>query len=92
MPGTPGVEGDQQVQALLLTDLADEQPVGPHPQRLLDQAALPDLALALQVGLPGLHRHRVRQPHLELEHLLTGDHTLARRDGRGQTVERGRLP
>ena len=51
----------QQVEALLLPHLADDDPVGPHPQRLLDQPAQRDLAGALEVRLPGLHRHDVRQ-------------------------------
>jgi hypothetical protein len=38
----PGVEGDQQVEAFLLADLSDDQAVGPHPQRLLDEAPLTD--------------------------------------------------
>ena len=43
--GQPGVQRDQQVQRLLLTDLADDHAAGPHPQRLLDQPAQPDLAV-----------------------------------------------
>ena len=90
MPGIPELKAIRRSRHSSWTDLADDQPVGPHPQRLLDQAALADL-LALQVGLPGLHGHRVRQPDLELEHLLAGDHPRPRRDGRGQAVEGGRL-
>ena len=92
MPGQAAVEGDEQVQALLLPHLADDHPVGPHAQRLLDQAAQPDLAGALEVGLPRLHRHPVRQRQPELEDLLAGDDALARRDRRGQAVEHRRLP
>jgi hypothetical protein len=91
MPGIPGVERDQQVETLLLPDLADEQAVGPHAQRLLDEATLADLAFALEVGLPGLHGDRVGQVHLELEDLLAGDHPFTGRDGRGQAVEGGGL-
>ena len=59
-PRDPGVEGQQQVEALLLAHLADDEAAGSHPQRLLDQPAQPDLALALEVRLPGLHRDRRR--------------------------------
>ena len=63
MPGSPGVQRDQQVEALLLAHLADDDPVGPHPQRLLDEPAQRDLAGALEAGLAGLHRDHVGQRH-----------------------------
>jgi len=53
------VEGDQQIQTLLLAHLAHQQAIGPHPQGLLDQTSQPDLTGALQVGLTGLHRDDV---------------------------------
>ena len=82
--GQPGVQRDQQVEALLLPHLADDDPGGPHPQRLLDQAAQRDLAGALEVGLAGLHRDDVGQRHPQLEDLLAGDDPLPRRDGRAR--------
>ena len=91
MPGKPGVERDQQVEALLLPDLADDDARRAHPQRLLDQPAQLDLAGALEAGLPALHRHDVGQRDLELEDLLGGDDPLLRRDGGGQAVEQRRL-
>jgi hypothetical protein len=36
-PGNAGIQGDEQVEAFLLTDLADDEPLGTHPQRLADQ-------------------------------------------------------
>src|SRR5215207_10768614 len=89
-PGEPrqsGVQRDQQVQRLLLTDLADDDARRPHPQRLLDQSSQLDLAGALEVGLPALHRDDVRQWHLELEDLLRGHDPLARWDCGGEAVE-----
>jgi hypothetical protein len=35
--GDAGIQGDEQVEAFLLTDLADDEPLGSHPQRLADQ-------------------------------------------------------
>ena len=80
MPGRPRVQRDEQVEALLLPHLADDDPRGPHPQRLLDQPAQRDLAGALEVGLAGLHRDDVGQRHPQLEDLFARDHPLAGRD------------
>ena len=59
MPGQPAVERDQQVERLGLAHLADDEPIGPHPQRLLDQPAQRDLAGALEARLAALHRDPV---------------------------------
>jgi len=59
--GRPGVERDEQVEALLLEDLAHDDPGGPHPQRLLDQPAQLDLAGAPEAGLAALHGDDVGQ-------------------------------
>ncbi|HVA61346.1 MAG TPA: hypothetical protein VNG13_12550 [Mycobacteriales bacterium] len=77
---------------LLLAHLADDDPGGPHPQRLLDQPAQPDLTGPFQVGLPGLHRHHVGQRDLQLENLFASDDALRSRDGRRQRVQERRLP
>ena len=58
-----------------------------HAQRLLHQPAQRDLAGALEVRLPGLHRDDVRQRDLQFEDLLDGDDPLARRDRRAQRVQ-----
>ena len=60
MPGQAAVQRDEQVQALLLAHLADDDPGGPHPQRLLDQAAQRDLAGALEVRLAASASRRRR--------------------------------
>jgi len=49
------VRGERQVQAVLLSDLADDDAVGMHPRRLLDETAQLDVANALQVGPTSLH-------------------------------------
>ncbi len=90
-PGQPGVERDEQVEALGLAHLADHDAGRPHPQRLLDQPAQRHLAGALEAGLPALHARHVAQRDPQLEHLLAGDHPLARGNGRRQAVEHRRL-
>ena len=41
--GQAGVHGDEQVEGLGLANLANQEAVRPHAQRLLDQAAQADL-------------------------------------------------
>ena len=53
-----GVHRREHVDHLGAADLADDEPVGPHPQRLPDQRAQGDLAGALDVGRPRLERRR----------------------------------
>jgi len=43
----PRVENQQQIEAVPGPRLADDDPVGPHPEALLDQVAQLDLAGAL---------------------------------------------
>ena len=79
MPGQPAVEREQQVEALLGPDLADDEPRRPHPQRFLDQMPQGDLAGALEPCLAGLHRHPVRVHELQLVDLLARDDAVAAR-------------
>jgi hypothetical protein len=58
------VQGDQQIQALLLPDFTDHNPLRAHPQGLPDEMAEADLACSFQVRLPGLHSHHIGQWHL----------------------------
>src|SRR4051812_1190799 len=85
------VQRNQQVEALLLTHLPDDDARGTHPQCLLDQAAERDLPGALQAGLATLHRGDVSLGDLQLEDLLARDDALSRRNGSRQAVEQGRL-
>ena len=91
MPGNAAVEGDEQVEALLLTHLPDDDPRRTHAQRLLDEPSQRDLAGALEAGLPALHRGDVALRDLQLEDLLARDDAFTRRDGCSEAVEQGRL-
>jgi len=53
----------------------------------LDQPTLRVPSGALGVGLAGLRRDDVGQRHPQLEHLIAGDHPLARGDSCAQAVE-----
>ena len=75
-----GVERGQQVADLGAADLADDQPVGPHPQRLPDQVAQLDPARALDVGGPGHQPDDVRMPRPQLGRVLDDDDALTRPD------------
>ena len=69
-PGNARVQGEQQVERLGIADLADDEPIGSHAQRLLDEAAKRHLAGALEARLPTLQRDEVRSIDRELERLL----------------------
>ena len=90
-PGQAGIQRDQQVERFFLPDLTDDHPARPHPERLLHQPTEPDLAVPLQIWLPGLHGDHVGQVRPELEDLLAGDHPLPGRDGIDQGVQQGGL-
>ena len=61
-----GVHGLEHVQRLAAADLADDDAVGPHAQRVDHQLADRHLPLALDVGRPGLQPHHVLLLELEL--------------------------
>jgi hypothetical protein len=86
-PGQSSVEREEQVEALLGADLADDDPRRPHPQRLLHEVAQRDPAGALEPGLAGLHRHPVRVVEPELVDLLARHHPVGARDRAGQAVQ-----
>ena len=56
----------QHVERLAGADLADDDPVGTHAKRVLDEVALSDLATPLDIGRPSLEAHNVRLLQLEL--------------------------
>ena len=72
-----GVHGLEHVERLGAADLADDDAVGAHAERVLDQVALVDLALALQVGGAGLQADHVRLLELQLGRVLDGHDALA---------------
>ena len=86
--GVTGVHGLEHVEGLAATDLADDDPVGPHPQGVADEVPDADLAAALGVGRAGLEPHDVGLLELELGGVLDGDDPLPLGDERRQHVER----
>ena len=82
----------QQVEALLLPHLADDEPRRAHPQRLLDQPAQRDLAGALEARLPALHRDHVAAA-ASFSSKTSSQVTTRSRGGiaAGQAVEQRRL-
>ena len=82
-----GVERGQQVAHLTAAHLADDQPVGAHPQGLADEVAQRDPAGALDVGRPGDQPHDVRVARPQLLGVLDADHPLPRIDSREQRGE-----
>ena len=85
--GQPGVEGEQEIEALGRSDLADDESGRPHAQRLLDQHPQRDLAGALEPGLARLQRHPVGMVALQLEDLLGRDESLRAGDGGRKAVQ-----
>ena len=86
-----GGHGLEHVEGLAAADLADDDAVGAHAQRVADQVADGDPALALDVGRPGLQADDVLLLELEFGGVLDGDDALAVRDQPGEGVEQGGL-
>ena len=86
-----GVHRLQHVERLAGANLADDDPVGPHAQRVLDQVALGDLALALDVRRPRFQPDDMLLLQLELGRILDRHDPLAVVDERRHGVEQGRL-
>src|SRR4029079_4008982 len=86
-----GVHRRQEVETLLAANLAEDDAVGAHTQRVDDEVADGNRALALEVGRPGFERQPVRLLQPKLGRVFDGDHTLTRVDHLRQGVEHGRL-
>ena len=71
-----GVHGLEHVERGGVTDLADDDAVGAHAQRVLDEVADGDRALALDVGRAGLEAQHVVLVQPELGGVLDGDDPL----------------
>ena len=82
-----GVHRLQHVERGGVTDLTDDDAVGAHAQRVLDQVADGDRALALDVGRAGLEAQHVVLVQPELGGVLDGDDPLVVGDERRQHVE-----
>ena len=86
-----GIHGLKHVEGLLGTHLAEDHPVGPHPQGILDQFALADLTLAFEVGGARFHPRDVRLLKLKLGGVLDCDEAFLVTDRLGEGIEERRL-
>ena len=75
-----GVHRLQHVEGLFAAALADDDAIGAHAQRVLDEIALTDLALALDVRRSRLHARDMRLLQLQLGRVLDGDEALGVRN------------
>ncbi len=82
-----GVHGLQEIERLRSAHLADDDPLGPHAQAVLDQIAHGDLALALEVGRARFEANDVGLLQLKLGGVLAGDDALVVIDAAGHAVE-----
>ncbi len=71
-----GVHRLQHVEGGAVADLADDDAVGPHPQRVADEVADGDLAPALDVGRARLQPQHVLLVELQLGGVLDRDDAL----------------
>jgi hypothetical protein len=72
-------------------DLADDDPLGPHAQAVLDQIAHRYLALAFEIGRTRFEAHDMRLLELKLGGILAGNDTLVLIDIAGEAVEQSGL-
>ena len=72
-----GVHRLQHVQRLGAADLTKDDAVGSHTQRVLDEIAHGDLALAFEVGRARLQAHDMRLLQLQLGRVLDGTDAFA---------------
>ena len=87
-----GVHSLQHVESFAATDFANDNPVGPHAQRVFDEIALGNLAPALNIGRPRFKPGYVHLLELELGGILDGDDALPVADEARQSIQKGRLP
>jgi hypothetical protein len=85
------VHGLEHVERLAAANLADDDPIGAHPERVADQVANRHFSFALDVRGPCLERDDVRLDQKQLGRVLDGDQPLVIRDGRRQDAEHRRL-
>src|SRR5690606_13861774 len=86
-----GVHGLQQIEHFRAAHLAHDDALWAHAQAVLDEIAHGDLALAVEVGRPGLQPHHMRLLELKLRRGLAGDDALVAVDVVRETIEQGRL-
>ena len=81
----------EHVERLGAANLADDDPVGPHPERVPDEIADRDLPLALDVLRPRLEPEHVPLVELELGRVLDRDDPVAVGHRLGKGVQERRL-
>ena len=81
----------EHVEGFAATTLADDDPVGPHSQRVLDEVADGDRTLAFDVRGAGLEAHDVGLTELELDRVLDRHDALVARDEAREDVQHRRL-
>src|SRR5579871_5363760 len=86
-----GVHRLQHVEGFLAAALAEDDAVGPHAERVLDEFALANFALALDVRRPGFHAADMRLLQLQFRRVLDGDEALLFGNEGRQGVEHRRL-
>jgi hypothetical protein len=74
--GQSAVEGDEEIEALCLPYLADDETVGPHPEGLFDEAPQRDFTRPLQAWLATLHRDDITGNEAELKRFFNGDNSF----------------
>jgi hypothetical protein len=82
-----GVHGGQQVERFGASDLADEQPVGPHAQGVAHEIPDGDLADAVGRRRTALEADHVRSVETQFGGVLDGDDPLAGWHRRSERVE-----
>src|SRR6185312_2384375 len=86
-----GIHRGEEVETLRAANFAEDDPVRPHTQGVLDQIADGDRALAFEVRWTGFQRQPVRLLQAKLGGVLDRQHALARVDHLRHRVEHGRL-
>src|SRR5699024_9307521 len=86
-PGQARIQRHEEVEALGLTDLADEDASRSHAQGLVDKGPEGDLTGAFERGLSALHRDPVAAGQIEFEDLFARDRALPGRNRSGQGIE-----
>ncbi len=82
-----GVHGLEHIEGLVTAALADDDPIGPHAQRVLHEFPLAQLALALGIGGTGFQPADVRELQLQFRCILDGDDALVGGNMARQRVE-----
>jgi len=86
-----GVHCLQHVDGLSAADLADDDSVRSHTQSILNQIALGNLALTLDVGWPGFQTNGVWLLYLLFCGVFNGDNALVAGNECGHRIKQRRL-